>query len=305
MLSICYITSRKEPHFEWFVNSLRREMLGCGENAPEIEIVVIDFHHSKDRVPFGMGSIGPVKWASPKPTPWQGTHRLTDHDAFAASNARNTGLCLASGDYIVFVDDVSVLVNGWLYSVIESIRENRIVCGAYRKVKELSVDDKGNITRWIGFDGGQDTRWKDARHEPIQCPAQWLYGCSFGIPVETLLSVNGFDEALDGLSFEDVCLGLRLEKAGHQLWYDQRMLTFESEEAHHVPGDEKFKRHNRPIDGHKDLAWEMLDWIKVNPPLARGTPDLRVIRNDCLSGKPFPIHTRFFKWPDGKDLLGN
>ena len=305
MLSLVYITSRKEPHFDWFINSLRREMRELGDGVPMPELIVIDFYHAQDRMPYGMGWVGPIKWASPKPTPIQGRYRLTDHDAFAASNARNTGLCLASGTYIVFVDDVSVLVNGWLAAAMEAMRENRIVCGAYRKVKELSVDDKGNITHWIGFEGGQDTRWKDARPSPTQCPAQWLYGCSFGIPVETLLSVNGFDEALDGLSFEDVCLGLRLEKAGHQLWYDQRMLTFESEEAHHIPGDEKFKRHNRPIEGYQDLAWEMLGWIKNNLPRARGTPDLRTIRNDVLSGKPFPNHTGMFVFPDGKNLLGN
>lgn len=302
MLSLIYITSRKEPHFDWFISSLRREMRELGD-VPLPELVVIDFHHSKDRLPYGMGWVGPIKWASPKPTPWQGKYRLTDHDAFAASNARNTGLCLASGTYIVFIDDVSVLVNGWLAAAMESMRENRITCGAYRKVKELAVDMEGNITRWIAFSGGDDTRWKDGRSEVVKCPANWLYGCSFGAPVETLLSVNGFDEALDGLSFEDVCLGLRLEKAGHQLWYDQKMLTFESEEAHHVPGDEKFKRHNRPIAGHQDLAWWMLDHVKSNH-MALGTPDLRTIRNDCLSGKAFPNHAGMFVFPDGKNLLG-
>lgn len=304
MLSIIYITSRKEPHFDWFMNSLNRELREMGGHTPIPELVIIDFHHKEGRFPYGLGYVGSVKVASPKPNPWQGRYRLTDHDAFAASNARNTGICLASGSYVVFVDDVSVLVNGWFSAARLAMRENRINCGAYRKVKELVVDEHGNITHWLAFEGGNDTRWKEDRKELVKCPSNWLYGCSFGAPIETLLSVNGFDEALDGLSFEDVCLGLRLEKAGHQLWYDQKMLTFESEEAHHTPGDEKFKRHNRPIEGHKDIAWWMLDHVKSTH-LSLGTPDLRSMRNDCLAGNPFPNHTGMFVFPDGKNLLGN
>jgi len=298
-LTVAYITSRKEPRSEWFFSSLRREV-GSGVLP---RVAVVDFNCSRRAFEHGLGYIGTCFGRNPKPTPWQGAHRLTDHDAFAASNARNTAICLAPDGYIAFVDDVSVLCPGWFMAVKDAMENKRVVCGAYRKVNELTVDDKGNITHFADHPAGHDSRWREGVNGPVPCSSSYLFGCSFAAPVETLLSVNGFDECLDGLSFEDVCLGLRLEKAGNQLWYDQRMLTFESEEAHHGEG-EKFQRHNRPIEGHQDCAWEMLDWIKNNPPQARGTPDLRKIREDVLRGAQFPMHNGFFIWPDGKNLLG-
>jgi hypothetical protein len=134
---------------------------------------------------------------------------------------------------------------------------------------------------------------------------QLVLRCSFAGPLEKFLEVNGYDECLDGLSFEDVCLGLRLCKAGNTIWLDQRMLTFESEETHHNPDDVTFRRHNRPLPGYQDCAGEMLGYINSNPPLSRGTPDLRAIRKDVLAGASLPMHSGTFIWPDGKDLLGN
>lgn len=299
MLTIAYMTNREQPMIEWFFRSLNRELLG---NYADVNIVVIDAF-AKDqarRDRFSALCPVPFRHVTPKPTPWQGEHRLTDHDAFAASNARNTALCCAQDGYIVFVDDLSVLLHGWLNTVREHMAAGHIVCGAFRKVRELTVDDVANLTHWVRSAAGEDSRFDHKRSVPVEHDGAWFFGCSFAMPVETMLQVNGFDECLDGLSFEDVCFGLRIKKAGFSMWYDQRMLTYESEELH-VGG---VRRHNRECPPHKDCAWEMLDWIKNNPPQSRGTPDLRKIRENVLAGEEFPMHTGFFIWPDGKNLLG-
>lgn len=301
MLSICYLTNRKEPRIEWLLASLRREIAG---QFDDIELIVIDFW-AQQRPPewyAGYHWLPGTRWSPVKPTPWQGKYRLTDHDAFDAASARNSAICLANGEYVIFVDDISVLLTGWLVAVREAMAKKRIILGAYRKVLELQVDDAGNLTHWLPHKGGMDSRWREGQNEPRPMPGNGLFGCSFGAPLEVLLDVNGHDECLSGLSFEDVCLGLRLAKAGHTLWYDQRMLTFESEELHHV--EPAFRRHNRCIVGHQDCAWEMLTWIAKNPPMARGTPNLREIRAKVQAGEPFPMHNGFFVWPDGKNLLG-
>lgn len=301
VLTIAYITNRKTPMFDWFFAGLNRE---CGGNHDGIEVVIVDSWHDWRQSEGGIAApVGlRVTRTAPMPTPWQGQHRLTDHDAFTAACARNTGICMAQGSYIVFCDDLSVMVQGWLAAVREAMALNRIVLGAYRKVLELEVDPQGNLTHWLPHKAGVDSRWREGEPVPRTMAGNGLFGCSFGAPMEVLLEVNGHDQCLDGLSFEDVCLGLRLVKAGHTLWYDQRMLTFESEELHHA--EPAFRRHNRKIPGYQDVAWEMLAWIASNPPQSRGTPNLREIRAKVLAGEPFPMHDGFFVWPDGNNLLG-
>jgi hypothetical protein len=45
-----------------------------------------------------------------------------------------------------------------------------------------------------------------------------------------MLEVNGFDELCDGIGGEDCNLGIRLEMAGHRVFYSRRMTTIESED---------------------------------------------------------------------------
>lgn len=245
---------------------------------------------------------GPIQIVKPKPNPWQGAHRLIDHDAFAASNARNTAICYAQDGYLAVVDDLSVLCEGWMAAVQRAMLENRVVGGAYRKVNKLIVNESGKVVSFENWQRGHDSRWKEGQNQLRECNGDEFFGCSFAAPVETLLSVNGFDECLDGLSFEDVAFGIRLQKAKVPLWYDQTMMTLESQEHHDT---ERPPRRNRPIKGFKDCIWEMLSWIKHNPPRSRGTQDLIEIRKRVLAGEPFPMHTGFFVWPDGKDIFGN
>jgi glycosyltransferase involved in cell wall biosynthesis len=63
----------------------------------------------------------------PKPTIWQGQHRVTKVNWWATSNARNTGIVLADHDYIVFCDDRSRLGPRWIDAVRVGSRERASV----------------------------------------------------------------------------------------------------------------------------------------------------------------------------------
>ena len=240
MISIVYVTSRVDPKIEWFFDSLDYQT-SQDEKDNEIEIIIIDrLLDDEGATERRMAIAGKMRdrfkyhHVAPKPCSWQGSARLTKQDWFAASNARNTGIIYAQGDYIVFLDDLSVLTGTWWKAVKEATGSGKVTCGAYRKVKELRVEN-GNITYFVNHEKGIDNRTLfGSEHGPVSCPGQWLYGCSFVAPAQALIEVNGFDEACDGMGFEDCIMGIRLANRGVAFQYDRRMMSYESEELHHI-----------------------------------------------------------------------
>jgi glycosyltransferase involved in cell wall biosynthesis len=275
-LTVAYITSRVDPKIEWFFDSLDRQT----RPGPE-RVVVVDFH--KDDRPLDVrGAIH----VAPKPNVWQGKHRLTKEDWFAAANARNTALCLAPDGFLAYVDDVSVLMPGWLDAVRRAMAGNYIVLGAYKKVQRLEVD--------LGIVRSYQDYSTDSRlgHSPdgrmLGCGGSWLFGCSLAGPVEWFLTVNGWPEMSDGLSFEDVLMGFALQNNGFPMQYDPKMLTFESEEAHH--NGKVFRRTDKGVSPN-DKSHAALNIAKISKdfPNYFGEGGIRRVREAVLRGEPFPI----------------
>lgn len=292
-LTICYLTVRKEPRLQWFLASLNRERMGFPpDGRPEVRVIVIDHYAPKDRS-LDEGTRGFAR-VRPKPNVWNGEFRLTKEDWFNAGSARNTGICYCRTPWIAFVDDLSVLRPGWLAAAIEATNyPTQITLGAYRKLKKLVVDEAGNVASYEEFPAGIDNRQKHVDPSLTQARAfpaygSWLYGCSLVAPVEAFLQINGWEETVvGGIGFEDVTTGMILTEAGWKFRYDTRLMTFESEEDHHV--EPPFKKSDYGVSpndkSHKVL--ELLKGVKrCDNPF-----DLRALRDDILSGKPFPIPT--------------
>jgi len=321
MTSICYITSRQNPFFEWFLDSLDYQT-SPGDKA-NLELIFIDRLLWDENVPKDIQELNiftdfqnqerkkyledkvagrfNFKHVGPKPSVWQTPWRVTQEDWFAASNVRNTGLICAKGDFIVFVDDLSVLTGQWFKAVKEATQSGKVTCGAYRKVKELCVDN-GNIVNFVNHPQGIDNRFSYGNDSsPVVCSGHWLYGCSFTCPTEFLLDVNGSDEMCDGLGFEDCILGIRLANRGYHFQYDRRMLSYESEEHHFI--DKVMRRTDKGISpndkSHAILARANGSNRADNSWLGEG--GVRALRDKVLSTGIVPVMIEPQQdWHDGQ-----
>lgn len=290
--------------FEWFADSLRRELNGDYSN---VNLIVVDYHANEPgrRDSFAAKAHYPVTHVAPMPSPWQGPKRYTYQDYFDATTARNTAICYAPDGWIVFVDDLSVLLPGWIRGVLDAIKGEYVACGAYKKVKKLHVEN-GEVISFEPFPGGVDGRWNGGSDAgPVPLGGGSAFGCSFALPVNAFLATNGQDQRCSGLGFEDVIFGIALENHGWKFKYDRRMATYESEERHFL--DAPFPKFNRKnVQGHQDCAWALLKHVQggqkwfVN---YYGPEGLRGLRARILSGGTFDEHPQpMHLWADGTPL---
>jgi hypothetical protein len=291
-VTLCYLTTRKNCRIEWWLDSLALQL----KPEDDVRILVVDFW-AKERATIPrvnpiepdwiMDRIKGFKHVEPKPNVWQGAHRLTKEQWFAAANARNTALCLCATDWIAYCDDLSVLSPGWLDAVRRAMAGNYIVLGAYKKVVNLKVE-RGVIVSFEEYASGLDSRLKHPGGV-ISCGGDWLYGCSLAGPTEAFVSVNGWPEMCDGMGFEDSCMGICLGNTHrYSFRYDRQMLTLESEEAHHE--EPRFKG----VDfgrSPKDKSHALLNIAKGSSWFPNYFPEggIRKLREQVLAGEPFPL----------------
>ncbi len=246
--SVAYFTNRREPHFEWFVEAF---MAQAEADLNETQLILIDYwlapghpHQPLEGRLDKMAKLVNGRCAfmhlPPKPTPWQGKHRQTRHDWFAASNARNTALIVADGATFVGVDDLSVPLPGWWDQVRHAAVHGYLAMGAYKKVRGLTVCG-GRIVTYDDDGRGHDSRWgtgSDGGIMPVT--GANLYGCNFAVPLSTALRVDGFDPSCDRLGAEDYDFGLRVERTGCPCYYNRNMMTLECADGHDF--EPSFKR---------------------------------------------------------------
>lgn len=216
--SVVYLTGRKETRLDWLLESIREH----GKAGDEIEIIAVDaLHRTREftdrRVRLLVDELagkpdGPavtIRPTAPKPTIWQGEHRIMDRDWWAASNGRNTGIVLASHDYLVFCDDRCKPGPKWLATVRkgESGALPGVIAGTYDKL-EGPADARKRVT---------DHRRSSSPGGRTNCGGQWLYGCTLALPLDWALRVNGFEEGCDSLTGEDYIFGMMLSNAGYRI----------------------------------------------------------------------------------------
>lgn len=238
--SVAYFTNRLEPQFEWFVEALSEQ---AANDLSEIQLVLVDYWLAPGhphKIPDGrrayMASVvdGMCSFLHipPKPTPWQGAHRQTSRDWFAASNARNTALIVADGRTFVGVDDLSVPLPGWWDQVRHSAEHGYLGMGSYRKVRDLVVEG-GRVVRYRDDGDGIDSRWNTGSDGGIvPAPGHHLFGCNMALPLEVALKVDGFESWCDRIGSEDTDFGMRVQRTGCPCYYNRNQCTLECADGH-------------------------------------------------------------------------
>lgn len=294
-LTIAYVTNRKDCRIQWFFDSLHNDLSG---NYEGVDLLVVDFF-AQAHLDWKQADVDERKLqfrnhckaprlihVPPKPTVWQGPYRLAKYDFFAAANMRNTAICLASDGYLAFVDDLSVLLPGWIACVRDAMSKGIAALGAFRKVYNLLVQD-GKVLDFRDNPIGHDSRLQHVQSDaPVQTNGGWFFGCSLALPLEALLSINGFDEDCDSMSGEDYICGIMLERAGLPLFFYPKMMTLESEELHFI--EKPFRRIIKPHPGYTDSSHAILDWVRRERKTAPNYQNMRVTRELVRAGNPFP-----------------
>lgn len=318
-MTIAYITFRKEPRFEWFVASLLREFRACPDfDRTSCQIVVVDgrlWHDGEVRQQeFASIVAGQFLYEhrAPKPTVWQGPHRLTTRDYFAAANTRNTAFCFARKKHVAFVDDLSVLLPGWLKAHVHAMTNGYVLAGTTCKYKNVRVMDDGSF-EYSGpaedecYKSGQDSRLQFLHSDELHpCHGAWLHGGTFSVPLELALLVNGQDEINDTIGGEDYDLGVRLMRMNTPMWITRVGGTIEDDNAHGAEApmvrlDKPWPGPDGPYSSNLLLNRLMRDvrrtWTVGNNFM------LRELRDRVLSGEPFPVPTEpTCHWVDNQPL---
>lgn len=277
------MTGRPDPRLDWAIDSLAHQVRA----DDEVCLIVVDALASHDPKRtlrdldfIGHPAISDVIYTAPKPNVWQGAQRITRQDWWATSNARNTALALVPShvDYVAFLDDRCRVGDHWLDAIRKGYtRRQSVLAGTYTK-------EEGG--------GGQPLR-KSVDHRigvhpggKVNCGGGWLYGCTFALPLQWALDVNGFEEGCDGLTGEDYIFGLMLGNRGHRIDFDIELAVAQDR----TRGNESCKGSYRCSD--KGISPN----DKSHAALARFgkrtrtefTPNLVELRRHLQSGGSFP-----------------
>ncbi len=224
-LSVITITCRKAPRFgqmsaalaanlakhkdvflEWIVVDER--LWYDADVREEMFAEVVVEQENKDR--DGTWERLNLKHVAPKPSKWRGPDVEVDRPDH--NSARNTGLAYATGDYIAFVDDCTVVGGCWL--------ETLLLCAALDGGYRCNVAPTREAVFRMPRTGLVHDR--EVADRLVEAAPTTIAGCAFGAPRAAFDAIGGFDESYGGESgCEDTDAFVRLSHTG-LLFYSSR-----------------------------------------------------------------------------------
>jgi glycogen(starch) synthase len=166
--------------------------------------------------------------------------KVTKVDRLNASFARNTGLRLAAGDLIAFIDDDAIATPTWLEELVRVFEAEGPTCGG---VAGLVVNENGpgrpvQAMNNTLNDLGETVECRLAPSEfndPDGSEFIYFMGANMAVRRDAILAAGGFDETYLYL-FEDADLSVAIIKAGYRLFHHPKALV------HHLPAPSHTRR---------------------------------------------------------------
>lgn len=290
-ITIAFITAREQPCLNWLIDGLEQQ----ARSGDKIELIVVDALERPAKA-LGYRSIKAITKlieTRPKPTIWQGPHRITAHDFFANANARNTAIVLCRTDYICFLDDRCKLDPAWLEAVRRGEKKrDAVLCGSYTK------HWSGGITT--------DHRREYEPQGKKKCLPEWSYGCNLAMPLKWALKVNGFEEGCDPVGVEDCVFGQMLSNAGYRLDFVPEMsVQQDRNDPHGYLHPVKFPRQDKGQPPNNKRQKQLDRFYRRAR--TEFTPDLAELRKKISRGETFPTPDPNFDyrdWYDGSSIRG-
>jgi glycogen(starch) synthase len=159
--------------------------------------------------------------------------KITRVDRLNASFARNTGMRLASGEIIAFIDDDAIATPTWLEDLVGVFEAEGPTCGG---VAGLVVNENGpgrpvqSMNNTIN-DLGEAIECRltpSGFNDPESDQFIYFMGANMAVRRDAFLAVGGFDETYL-YPYEDADLSVAIIKAGYRLFHHPRALV------HHLP----------------------------------------------------------------------
>ncbi|HEU4564923.1 MAG TPA: glycosyltransferase [Gemmatimonadaceae bacterium] len=222
-LTITVCTKDRPADVARWLEQVRRVRCAAGPLAERVELLVVDNAPSDDRTAELVACMPDVRYArEPRP---------------GLDFARNRALREATGDFIAYIDDDAVVDAGWLDAFYEAWTENPDAGGITGQVlpyelateAQLLFEERGGFRR-----GFEKRRYHGARMREVPWyphgAGNFGAGANMAFRRELLLSLGGFDEALDtGAPLPgggDLDMFYRVARAGEPMVYEPAMLVF-------------------------------------------------------------------------------
>jgi len=136
--------------------------------------------------------------------------------------ARNKGLKIAKGKYVVFIGDDIIPEKNWLYEHIKihKKKKNVAVLGLTLWPKKWRIN---KFMRYLAPKGPQFNYWKIKNKEDCGWEFFWTSNISLE---KKWFAKDKFDENFRGWGYEDLELGYRLEKRGLEIIFNPKAVAY-------------------------------------------------------------------------------